>query len=71
MTIIWYNPDNKQYEHGTTGELQMAMALSRQSKRFEILYELSPNEPASLAHKVTEKLNHVRALQSRRAEIFA
>lgn len=61
MQFIWYNPDLDVYQKGTMKMYDELVSASKNSDRFDILYEFSDTSE-KLIHKILNSLNTVREL---------
>jgi hypothetical protein len=59
MIIIWYNPDQDQYQKGTMIDYDRLIMVSELRDRFDILYEFNQTS-IRLAEKILSALNLVR-----------
>lgn len=66
--LIWYNPKNGNYTHGTEMDFHVHQSLT--GAEMTILYELEESE-TFLVKKIVGQLNAARSEQNNKREVMA
>ncbi len=66
--LIWYNPDSKEYQWGSSSHFKILRARSANKDAFTLLFKFNETNQ-SLAKKIIRELNSARKDESWESEL--